>query len=354
MAELNSQFFNGHTYSATDFVESNKNVMSDGVLPNTEFFKVLPAGNMAIGVTSGRGWVQGHSFNSAETIPLTIGQADGTLDRIDTVIIRLDLTTDAEKIECKVIKGTLSAGATAPVRNGTYYDLVIAHISVAHGITAITSGMIMDKRPDNTLCGWSGAVSALGIQIDGKAEKVDVGDKTALSTTAKDNLVNAINEVKAGNANANAIKLQGKDIATTAPTVGQMLQFNGSKYVPKTCEYVCGVFTGDGAASRNIDVGFQPSMVMVGDMLLVPGYKDGNCIMDFGTSNGGIATPASPATKYTIVDGTAAPYTYGNVNVVSVNATGFTVYYSIYSVGKGFYGSGANKSNQKRFYIAFR
>ena len=160
MSEIKSQFFNGKTYSAVDFVESNKNTMKDGILPNTDFFKVLPAGNMTIGVTSGRGWVQGHAFSSDSTLAFTLTNADGVLDRIDTVIIRLDLTTDNEKIECRVIKGALGGSATAPVRDGTYYDLVIAQIAVAHGTTAITAAMITDKRGDANFCGWSGAISA--------------------------------------------------------------------------------------------------------------------------------------------------------------------------------------------------
>ena len=174
MSEINSQFFNGKTYSATDFVESNKNTMKDGILPNTDFFKVLPASNMAIGVTSGRGWVQGHAFSSDSTLAFTLDRADGVLDRVDTVIIRLDLTTDNEKIECKVIKGTIGGGATAPVHDGTYYDLVIAQIAVAHGTTAITTAMITDKRGDGNLCGWSGAISSEQLTFDEKADKMTV------------------------------------------------------------------------------------------------------------------------------------------------------------------------------------
>ena len=166
MSEIKSQFFNGKTYSAVDFVESNKNTMKDGILPNTEYFKVLPAGNMTIGVTSGRGWVQGHAFSSDSTLSFALDRADGVLDRVDTIVIRLDLTTDNEKIECKVIKGALGGSATAPVRNGTYYDLVIAYITVAHGTTAITTAMITDKRGDGNLCGWSGAISGDQFNFD--------------------------------------------------------------------------------------------------------------------------------------------------------------------------------------------
>ena len=224
MSEINSQFFNGKTYSATDFVESNKNTMKDGILPNTDFFKVLPSSNRTIGVTSGRGWVQGHAFSSGSTLSFTLDSADGVLDRVDTIVIRLDLTTGNEKIECKVIKGALGGSATAPVRDGTYYDLVIAHIAVAHGTTAITAAMITDKRGDGNLCGWSGAISGDQFNFDVKANKTYCDDTFALKTEQ--------NFIVDGTIKTNAVKLQGKIIATTAPTVGQVLQFDGTQYKP--------------------------------------------------------------------------------------------------------------------------
>ena len=156
MAEIRSQFFNGKTYSANDFVESNKNTMSDGILSDTEYFKTIPVSNMDVAVTAGRGWVQGHAFSDDSTLVFTLDNADGTLDRVDSIVIRLDLTTDYEKIECKVIKGILGGTAPLPIRDGTYYDLVIANISVGHGVTAITPNMIYDKRGVSELCGWSG------------------------------------------------------------------------------------------------------------------------------------------------------------------------------------------------------
>ena len=228
MSEINSQFFNGKTYSATDFVESNKNTMKDGILPNTDFFKVLPAGNMAIGVTSGRGWVQGHSFSSGNTLTFTLDSADGVLDRVDTVIIRLDLTTDNEKIECRVIKGTLGSSATAPVRNGTYYDLVIAHITVAHGTTAITTAMITDKRGDGNLCGWSGAISGDQFNFDVKADKTYCDNTFATKTTLTAYQLTITN----GTTKTNADRLQGKAISATAPTLKQLMEYNGTQWTP--------------------------------------------------------------------------------------------------------------------------
>ena len=232
MSEINSQFFNGKTYSATDFVESNKNTMKDGILPNTNFFKILPASNMTIGVTSGRGWLQGHAFSSDATLAFTLTNADGVLDRVDTIVIRLDLTTDNEKIECKVVKGALGGSATAPVRDGTYYDLVIAQIAVAHGTTAITAAMITDKRGDSNLCGWSGAIS--GDQFNFDALEVNKANKTYCDDTftTKATLAAYQLTITNGTTKTDADRLQGKAISAASPTTGQVLQCNGTQYVP--------------------------------------------------------------------------------------------------------------------------
>ena len=234
MSEIKSQFFNGKTYSATDFVESNKNTMKDGILPNTDFFKVLPASNMTIGVTAGRGWVQGHAFSSDSTLAFTLDRADGVLDRVDTVIIRLDLTTDNEKIECKVIKGTLGGSATAPVRDGTYYDIVIAHITVARGTTAITAAMITDKRGDGNLCGWSGAIS--GDQFNFEELRQSKADKTCCDNTfaTKTTLTAYQLTITNGTTKTNADRLQGIAISPAAATNGQALCSNGSQWAPKS------------------------------------------------------------------------------------------------------------------------
>lgn len=335
MSEINSQFFNGKTYSATDFVESNKNTMKDGILPNTDFFKVLPAGNMTIGVTSGRGWIQGHAFSSDSTLSFTIDSADGVLDRIDTVVIRLDLTTDNEKIECLVVKGALGGSATAPVRDGTYYDLVIAQIAVAHGTTAITSAMITDKRGDSNLCGWSGAISAEQFDFDEKA------DKTYCDNTFATKVEH--NSIVGGTIKTNADRLQDKAISATAPTVGQMLQFNGTQYAPTTCGYVSGVYTGNNTANREINIGFRPKALV----LFAYSYSHNEVTNK-------IFYQENPGPKYEywggiITDNTN--YTPHGLSVITLSNNGFIVSNNIAATT---YYNYTNCSAIKYGYIAFR
>lgn len=289
MAEIKSQFFNGKTYSATDFVESNKNTMRDGILPDMNYFKVLPVSNMQVAVQSGRGWVQGHAFSNSATLPFTLSNADGVLDRIDTVIVRLNLTTDSEKIECLVVKGTLGGGSTLPVRDGTYYDLIVATITVTHGTTVITSAMITDKRSDASICGWSGAVSSDQFNFDAKVDKSDFGNKTTLATTNKSTVVAAINETLAAandaKINANAINLQNRRISTTAPSANQSLCYDGAQWSPKSIGSPTLIANGQLASDNNVyHLNFSQSasnfrylaVVISGNNNI--GYEDGRTI----------------------------------------------------------------------------
>ena len=193
---IRSMFFDDTDYTADDFVESNKALIKDGIIAtDTEQLKVVAGSNMTVAIKTGGGWVQGHSFVNGSTAALTLSNADGVLNRIDRVVVRLYYAS--KKTELVVLTGTTASTPVSPtlVRDGTYYDLCLATISVAKGVTAITDTMITDNRSDGSLCGWAGAYTSDTLNFALKANVVDVGDKTTLTTTAKDNLVGAINEL---------------------------------------------------------------------------------------------------------------------------------------------------------------
>lgn len=180
---LRSMFFDDDYYEASDFVESNKNTYSDGILPNTEYFKVQPASGMTLAIPSGRGWCQGHSFVNSATAAITLDNADGVLSRIDRVVVRLDNSkTNGQQISVEVLKGALSATptATALTRNGTVYEIALADVLINAGTTAITTAMITDKRTDINLCGWAGAFSAGQLNYD--ALDLAKADKSVVDT----------------------------------------------------------------------------------------------------------------------------------------------------------------------------
>ena len=118
---------------------------------------------MSVNLLAGRAWINGYWYSTDNTIPLSLELSDAVNPRIDSVILRYDIS--ARAITAEVITGTPSASPVAPalVRNADYYDLKLAEIRVNAGAITIAPSMITDTRPNSDVCGW---VSGLIDQVD--------------------------------------------------------------------------------------------------------------------------------------------------------------------------------------------
>lgn len=122
-----------------------------------------PTPNMQVIACSGQGWINGYWYENTDELSLTIDVADGTLNRIDSIVLRFGTAERAMWIE--VHKGTAAVTPTAPalVRSADYYDLQLATVSIPAGAISITQARITDTRMNNEVCGW---VTGLVDQID--------------------------------------------------------------------------------------------------------------------------------------------------------------------------------------------
>lgn len=114
---------------------------------------VSPGEGMEVSVAAGRAWVKGYLYLNDAPASFDITLADATLNRIDAVVLRLDLT--ARSIHLAVVQGSYGTEPTAPTvtRNNDVYELKLANISVPAGTTAITQQLIQDCRLDDQVCG---------------------------------------------------------------------------------------------------------------------------------------------------------------------------------------------------------
>lgn len=158
MASLDNAFFynseNGdRVYDADSFEYWLKKFFTSGVF--TGSCQVTADGTgMTCKASAGYANCDGKvRFFQADT-SLSIENANATYDRIDTVVVERN-DTDRE-ITCKVVTGAYSANpvATAPVRSGGIYQLVLAEIYVAAGAVRVSQSVITDKRPDQSVCGY--------------------------------------------------------------------------------------------------------------------------------------------------------------------------------------------------------
>lgn len=111
---------------------------------------------MSVDVGLGKSWVQGRMFeiySATENVAITA--ADPSNDRIDRIVVRLDLPNRLIKLD--VIDGTPAASPIPPslTRDSNTWEISLAQISVTAGATEITNSDITDERDDDTVCGVS-------------------------------------------------------------------------------------------------------------------------------------------------------------------------------------------------------
>lgn len=119
--------------------------------------------NMSVTIAAGYGYINGKHRHFLTPTTLDLEVASGTLDRIDSVILRRNDTE--RRIYLVIEKGgnAKSPVAPAPTREGAIYDLKLAEIYIAAGTVKITQAEITDTRMNSAVCGW---VVATVTQID--------------------------------------------------------------------------------------------------------------------------------------------------------------------------------------------
>lgn len=141
------------SYLAKDFRKYFKTIITSGVFAGGDNLPVRSAGGLNITVGLGFAWVEGALYE-VEGTPLPFALAPGAANpRIDRVVVRLDIAE--RKVYSTVIQGTPAASPVAPalVRNGDFYDLGLASITVPASAISITDSAIQDTRTDSAVCG---------------------------------------------------------------------------------------------------------------------------------------------------------------------------------------------------------
>lgn len=178
-------------YLASDFADYFASFIGNGVFAeHSEQLQVTPQDQpaMSVQVLAGQAWINGYWYENTAPLTLDIDVADGTLDRIDAVVVRFDLTT--RDITIAVKKGTSSVSATAPALSRTedLYELKLANVNVSHGTVNINAGKITDTRSNSEVCGW----------VTGIIDQMDTTTLFNQLQQATNDAVNAMNNALSG------------------------------------------------------------------------------------------------------------------------------------------------------------
>lgn len=167
---ITSGFFNSvdgdRKYNAEQLGNYFEGLISNGVFENVGDKMAVTAGEgMLITVGTGRAMINCHWIKNDAPESLVIDPSDVQLNRIDAIVLKLDLTQSGRKISIYVKKGTPASTATSPklTRTPAVYELCLAHVSVKAKTTAIAQGNIIDCRGITDLCGY---VTGLIKQVD--------------------------------------------------------------------------------------------------------------------------------------------------------------------------------------------
>lgn len=192
MADINLQsgFFNAvmvdgspdRTYNADSVNKFFEGLVSENGIFETvsTACQVVESSGMNVVVKAGKGIVSSHWFYIVSDTSLSIANSDVILNRIDAIVVRMDLNT--RTIVLTVKQGTLATNPVAPTltRTDEVYEIALAYVTVNKNVTSINNSMITDTRSNNNLCGW----------IVGLIKQMDTTTLFNQYQSAQDNFIN--------------------------------------------------------------------------------------------------------------------------------------------------------------------
>lgn len=162
MAEI-FKFFNSapgdeRWHYASDFADYFGNVLSSGLLLNENAYglmvKVDP-NSLKTYVEPGKALIKGYSYENTLPLYLQHDLPEVSQNRIDRIVLRLDLSNANRYIRAFVKKGTPSSNPVPPElqRDQYIWELSLAKILVRANTATLLAEDLTDERSDENLCG---------------------------------------------------------------------------------------------------------------------------------------------------------------------------------------------------------
>ena len=148
----NAIFLDGREYTAADLYRLIGLLVGNGVYAN-ELAPTATNEDMSITHGAGHAWISGVAYWNTTPFVLEIATADGSLNRYDSLMLRLNLSIN--EVYAVIVQGAYATSPTPPActRNAETFDLKLCDIYVPAGCTKITQNQITDTRLDSSVCG---------------------------------------------------------------------------------------------------------------------------------------------------------------------------------------------------------
>lgn len=148
-------------YNAQQFTNYFKTLVTTGVLKGERNqLKLTATGTtMQTKVDTGVAYILGRYYENDSLKELTHDTESLGVSRIDRVVIRMDLSTEARYVKSFIKKGAPSPNPVPPTltQTQTVYEISLAQVRVIGGQTFIAADAVTDERGTNVICPWAGS-----------------------------------------------------------------------------------------------------------------------------------------------------------------------------------------------------
>ena len=153
-----SRFFDSvsgdRLYNSEEFSEYFEVLVDTGLIVGAlnQLNPTVTGSNMIVTVDPGNSFINGRFYENDSSLDNTFDTETLGNDRIDLLVLRLDLNVGARIIDFQIVKGTPSATPVAPTvtRDSTIHELALAEVFITGGQSFIQSGDLTDLREITT------------------------------------------------------------------------------------------------------------------------------------------------------------------------------------------------------------
>ncbi|WP_418302177.1 hypothetical protein [Lysinibacillus fusiformis] len=148
-------------YSAQEFTDYFKTLINTGIMKaaGNQLNVTANGSNMMTTIDTGVAFILGRYYENDSLKELLHDTESLGNSRIDRVVIRMDLSTEARYVKAFIKKGVASANPVAPALTQTanFFEISLAQVKVVGGQTYINTNTVTDERGKDVICPWAGS-----------------------------------------------------------------------------------------------------------------------------------------------------------------------------------------------------
>lgn len=151
---------------ASDFADYFGSILSSGLIHTNKepgLRAEVEAGTLNTIISAGKAVIEGHLYENTTPLTLKHNIPEASLDRIDRIVLRLDLRNQSRFIKLFVSEGMPAAQPAAPTlqRDQFIYELSLAQVRVRANTVQLLPSDLTDERLNEAVCGLAQSLISL-------------------------------------------------------------------------------------------------------------------------------------------------------------------------------------------------